>query len=111
MMKGHIEDYISRERENPTSKKTLTATTGLNERAARSHIAEARRRGVPIIGLLSGGYYVTESPEEWKAFVEQERRRAVATFKRLAILPEEAPDQINLFGGGPSSPLPEHGQE
>ena len=45
-MKGHIEDYISRERENPTSKKVLTAQTGLNERAARSHIAEARRRGV-----------------------------------------------------------------
>ena len=48
-MKGYIEDYISRERENPTSKKVLTAQTGLNERAARSHIAEARRRG--------GAYY------------------------------------------------------
>ena len=111
MMKGHIEDYISRERENPTSKKTLTATTGLNERAARSHIAEARRRGVPIIGLLSGGYYVTESPEEWKAFVEQERRCAVAIFKRLAILPAEATEQICLFNGGSSTPPSEHGQE
>jgi hypothetical protein len=111
MMKGHIEDYISRERENPTSKKVLTAQTGLNERAARSHIAEARRRGVPIIGLLSGGYYVTENPEEWKAFVEQERRRAVATFKRLAILPAEATEQISLFNGGHSTPPPEHGQE
>ena len=103
-MKGQIEDYISRDRNNPTSKQRLTAQTGLNERAARSYIAAARRRGVPIVGLLSGGYYIAKSPEEWRAFVEQERRQAVRTFKRIEIMDAETSGQIAMFDDSEAAP-------
>ena len=93
----NIQDHISHDREKPTTKRHLTAVTGRDERSVRSLISAARRRGVPIIGLLTGGYYITDSPEEWKAFVEQERRRAVATFKKTALLDAGATGQMTVF--------------
>lgn len=96
-MKGNIEDYISHDRATPTTKRHLATVTGLDERRVRSRIAEARRRGIPIVGLLTGGYYITADPDEWKAFAEQERRRAVATFKKTAMLDAGTAGQMTIF--------------
>lgn len=83
-MKGHIEDYISQERENPTSKKDLTAQTGLNERAARSHIAEARRRGCLLSGSYPAAIMSRKARRSGKLLLS---RSAAAPLRRLSGLP------------------------
>ena len=97
-MNGQIEDYISHDRENPTTKRQLVAATGLTERNARARISTARRRGIPIIGLLTGGYYIADGdPDAWQKFCSQERRRAIATFKKAGLLDAGAAGQMTVF--------------
>lgn len=80
-------EVISHNRENPSSRQQLALVLDINERELRRRIALARRDGVWIVSLLTGGYYVASDPEEWNEFCKQERRRAIATFKRAAEIP------------------------
>ncbi len=96
-----IELYISRDNERPTTRAELTRRTSLCDRRIRLEIAEARRRGVWIVGCPTGGYYIATSPHDWNAFVARERRRALATFKRAVSELEVANCQqmeINAYG-------------
>ena len=69
---------------------------GICDRSVRRRIEEARRAGVWIVGLLSGGYYITDSAEEWNRFCLTERRRAVATFKRQARVADERQERMSV---------------
>jgi len=77
-----IESYISHESLWPTTRSELIFKTRYCDRRIRREIAEARRRGVWIVGCPTGGYYIANTAAEWNEFVERERRRALATFKR-----------------------------
>jgi len=88
---------LSHDRENPTSRINLAKRLGISERETRRRIAQARRSGVWIVSLLTGGYYITDSPEEWNAFCEQERRRAVATFKKAAAMQTAEGEQLEII--------------
>lgn len=87
---------ISHDRANPSTKQQLSIALGANEREIRRQIALARRDGVWIVSLLSGGYYITDSAEEWNEFCKQERRRAIATFKRAAEISSTDGSTIQL---------------
>ena len=91
-----ISNAISHDKTNPTPKADLAQALGVTEREARRQIAAARRNGEWIVSLLSGGYYITDKPEEWNAFCEQERRRALATFKKTAALPAADGEQLQI---------------
>lgn len=84
-----IINAISKDATRPTTRQALVDRLGICDRSVRRKIEEARRAGVWIVGLLSGGYYITEDAEEWNRFCMTERRRAVATFKRQARVQDE----------------------
>lgn len=102
-MNGNIEDYISHDRANTTSKRRHMAAIGLIERNTRGRIAAARRCRAPIVGLLTGGHYITDYPDEWCSFAEQKRHCAVTTFKRSTILNAEACGQMSVFNAMPTT--------
>ena len=82
-----IETYIPHDRF--ISRAELVDLTGLSDRTVREKIEQARRRGIMIVSnTRAGGYKIAETGAEWMEFVERERRRAVATFKRTTGIPE-----------------------
>ena len=82
-----IETYIPRDRF--ISRAELVQLTGRSDRNVREQIEKARRRGIMIVSnTKGGGYKIAENGAEWEEFVERERRRAVATFKRTTGIPE-----------------------
>ena len=87
---------LSHDRDNPTPRPELARRLGVTEREARRQIAAARRSGLWIVSLLTGGYYITDSAAEWNAFCEQERRRALATFKKATALPAADGEQLRI---------------
>lgn len=55
----------------------------------RQQIEDARRRGVMIVSnTQAGGYKMAANGAEWREFVERERRRAIATFKKVTGIPD-----------------------
>ena len=81
-----IETYIPRDRF--ISREELVQLTGRSERNVREQIEKARRRGAMIVSnTKGGGYKIAETGAEWSDFVERERRRAVATFKKATGIP------------------------
>lgn len=91
-----IIDAISHDRENPTKKQELVQLCNVTEREARRQIAAARRAGIWIVSLLAGGYYITDEAAEWNEFCQQERRRALATFKKAAAIPDASGQQMQM---------------
>lgn len=88
MQRINITEYITADRY--TSRKQLVAMTGLSDRHVRQLIEGARRAGYMIVSnTRSGGYKLAESGAEWHEFVERERHRAIATFKRIAGTPDK----------------------
>lgn len=82
-----ITDYIPNERF--ISRAELVRLTGYSDRHVRELIEQARRAGHRIVSNThAGGYKIAETGAEWAEFVERERRRAVATFKRTTGIPE-----------------------
>ena len=79
-------DLISTDKEHPSTRASLVAASGRTDRSVRQGIEDLRRKGHWIVSLKTGGYYLTKDPDEWRAFVERERKRALATFKRSTIL-------------------------
>lgn len=81
-----IEIYIPRDRF--ISREELVDLTGLSDRTVREKIEQARRRGCMIVSnTREGGYKIAADGAEWSEFVERERRRAVATFKKATGIP------------------------
>lgn len=71
------------------SRAELVRVTGYSDRHVRELIEQARRAGDRIVSNTGkGGYKIAETGAEWADFVERERRRAVATFKRVTGIPE-----------------------
>ena len=86
-MKINITEYITADRY--TSRAQLVAATGMSDRHVRQLIEDARRRGYRIVSnTRGGGYKLAESGAEWHEFVERERHRAIATFKKVTGLPD-----------------------
>lgn len=82
-----ITDYIPNDRF--ISRAELMRLTGYSDRHVRELIEQARRAGKRIVSnTREGGYKIAETGAEWADFVERERRRAVATFKRATGIPE-----------------------
>lgn len=83
----NIETYIPRDRF--ISRAELVDQTKKSDRAVRKEIEQARRRGIMIVSnTKGGGYKIAETGAEWAEFVERERRREVATFKRTTGIPD-----------------------
>lgn len=72
----NILDYIPYGEENAVSRQKLCTLTGLNDRAVREEISQARRN-TPILSF-GGGYFIPTAAEKYKArqWVMQEMRRA-----------------------------------
>lgn len=72
-----ITDYIPTGRKNAITRKELCRITGLSDRQAREHIAQARRN-TPIINLQDGDGYFIPNPSDnsdmslLKRYVRQE---------------------------------------
>lgn len=82
-----ITDFIPTDRF--ISRAELVRLTGYTDRHVRQLIEDARRAGKRIVSNThTGGYKIAETGAEWTEFVESERRRAVATFKRTTGIPE-----------------------
>lgn len=82
-----IERYIPKDRF--ISRAELVELTGRSDRNVREQIEQARRRGCMIVSnTRAGGYKIAETGAEWEEFVERERKRAVATFKRTTGIPD-----------------------
>lgn len=89
-----IETYIPRDRF--ISRAELVKLTGYTDRHVRELIEQARRAGYRIVSNTgTGGYKMAETGREWGEFVERERRRAVATFKKATGLPSAQISLIN----------------
>ena len=83
-------------RDRYISRSELAQAAGASDRYVRRKIEEARRAGYMIVSnTRHGGYKIASNGAEWMEFVERERRRAVATFKRTTGLPDA---QIALEG-------------
>lgn len=86
-MKQGIETYIPTDRF--ISRAELSQAAGVSDRHMRQQIEEARRRGVMIVSNThEGGYKMAANGAEWTDFVERERRRAIATFKKVTGIPD-----------------------
>lgn len=86
-MKQSIEDFIPTDRF--ISRAELSQAAGVSDRHMRQQIEDARRRGVMIISNThGGGYKMAANGREWIDFVERERRRAIATFKKTTGIPD-----------------------
>ena len=71
------------------SRAELAKLSHYSDRHVRELIEQARRAGHRIVSNThAGGYKIAETGAEWAEFVERERRRAVATFKRATGIPE-----------------------
>lgn len=78
------------------SRAELVKRTGYSDRHVRELIEQARRSGYRIVSNTgTGGYKMAETGREWGEFVERERRRAVATFKKATGLPGAQISLIN----------------
>lgn len=77
------------------SRAELVRLTGYTDRHVRELIEQARRSGYRIVSnTKTGGYKMAETGREWSEFVERERHRAIATFKKVTGLPEA---QLTIF--------------
>lgn len=93
-MQGTIAKFIPADRF--ISRAELVKLTGYTDRHVRELIEQARRCGYRIVSNTGkGGYKMAEDGREWLDFVERERRRAVATFKRATGLPGSQISLIN----------------
>lgn len=89
-----IVDFIPNDRF--ISREELVRITGFSDRHVRTLIENARRAGHRIVSNThAGGYKIAETGAEWADFVERERRRAVATFKKATGLPGAQISLIN----------------
>lgn len=76
-----IMNYIPVGKDNAVGRGYLTQVTGLNDRAMRDAIAEARK--THCIVNFGGGYYVADTVEDAERFLRQEKNRAISIFTSL----------------------------
>jgi len=71
----NILDYIPKGKDNAVTRERLCSLTGMNDRAVREMISQARREAV-IINLQNGdGYYIPTDRAEIERYVRQETAR------------------------------------
>ena len=76
-------------RDRYISRSELAQAAGASDRYVRRQIEEARRAGYMIVSnTRQGGYKMATDGAEWREFVERERHRAIATFKKVTGLPD-----------------------
>ena len=79
--------YISRDRENPSTRKDLMFLTGLSDRKVRECIEELRRDGCIIINKQDGkGYYISNDIEDIKCQYHQNNSRALSILVQQKFL-------------------------
>jgi hypothetical protein len=66
--------------EHRMTRNVLCTLTQLNDRVLREKISELRRQGHYIVSDTSRKGYWLGTPQEWNAFCEQQRRRALSNF-------------------------------
>ena len=59
-----IENFLLRGQDNALSVSTLERITGRSARRIGAAVQDARRRGVPVISMPSGGFFIASSEEE-----------------------------------------------
>lgn len=97
-----IEELIPFGKENAISNIELQVVTGLNDRAVRKAVSEARKRGVVILNMQDGnGYYqpTEDDRAEVQHYYLQEHRRAMSNLKSLKATRkwlEQVKGQIDL---------------
>lgn len=62
--------------ENAVTLRDIRNQTGLDGRAVRLAIREARLRGVPVVSDNESGYWISNSPDEIRRFANSMRHRA-----------------------------------
>lgn len=78
-----IMQFIPQGESNAISRKNLTALTGLNDRAVRECIEQARHRGEIICAATHGGYFQPDTIDEIERAYWQDYARAKAILHRL----------------------------
>ena len=81
-----IMQFIPSGEENAISRKELVEKTGLNDRAVRENIEQARHRGRLICSAKQGGYYQPGSIEDIERAYWSDYRRAKAILHRLKAM-------------------------
>ena len=75
-MKINLIDYIPYGRKNAVSRRELSRITGLPDRRIRLEIKRILNTGEPILSSSRyGGYWRSDSPEEWAEFLRESDRR------------------------------------
>jgi len=75
-VKGTIENYIPKGRDNKISRESLVLCTGLTDRNVRRLISEARADGYAIVGDPNGGYYMAETEADYDLLLGELMSRA-----------------------------------
>lgn len=85
----NITEYIPKGLENAISRKNLCKITGLNDRAMRERIEEARRHTIIISNSDGSGYWIypdnptDEEQAHLQRYVKQQESRAKSIFYAL----------------------------
>ena len=74
-----IENFLLRGQDNALSVSTLERITGRSARRIGAAVQDARRRGVPVISLQSGGFFLAASEEERSRCLRSLRHRRAET--------------------------------
>ena len=74
-----IENFLLRGQDNALSVSTLERITGRSARRIGAAVQDARRRGVPVISMPSGGFFLAASEEERSRCLRSLRHRRAET--------------------------------
>lgn len=81
-MKKEIRTLIENSNGRRWTRKELEMAVGTSDRQIRMLIHNLRREGCRIVSDTDEGGYWLGTPEEWNAFCDQQRRRALANMYR-----------------------------
>ena len=81
-MKKEIRTLIENSNGRRWSRTDLSLFLNMSDRMIRRTIHDLRREGCRIVSDTDEGGYWLGTPEEWNAFCDQQRRRALANMYR-----------------------------
>ncbi len=112
MMQNFV-DLLPGGEANAVPLRQLVAMTGLTEREVRRRIADERRAGALILSSVdpkTGGYYVAQSADELRRFINSMSQRGRSTFAVLKAA-RAALAQLEAEGGEEAEQGGEDGAE